>query len=68
MTRTATILSLSSSMHRAAALGLAVLTSLTLLAGVSFTADQSHAAAELAQAPQIPTQVVVVIGKRLPHA
>lgn len=50
---------------RAAALGLAGLVSLALLAAVGQVADEQHDSALLAQASQVPTQVVVVVGKRL---
>ena len=50
---------------RAAALGLAGLVSLALLGAVGQVADHQHDSAQLAQASSTPTQVVVVIGKRL---
>ena len=63
--------------HRAVAWSLAALVSLSLLAGVSQTADRVHGDALLAQASQpqdarlpaaeLPVQVVVVTAQRLPR-
>jgi hypothetical protein len=55
----------SSFTFRAAALGLAGLVSLALLGAVGQVADHQHDSALLAQSSSTPTQVVVVIGKRL---
>ena len=64
---TTTQFAASSATLRATAFGLAALVSLALLGGMGSLANQQHDAAQLAAAPSIPTQVVVISAKRL-HA
>lgn len=51
--------------QRATALGLAAVVSLGLLASMGQLADQQHDSAQLAAAPSIPTQLVVITAKRV---
>ena len=66
-TTTTTRFVASSLTHRAVAFGLAALVSMSLLSGVSVTADHVHDEALMAQVDSATTQVVVVTAKRLPR-
>ena len=52
---------------RAVALGLAVIVTLFMFAGMGRIADRQHADVMVSQAAEAPTQVVVVSGHRLPR-
>ncbi len=53
---------------QAAALAVAIVATLSMLAGVDRLAVQEHAGTELAASAKIPAQVVVITAQRLPRS